>query len=91
MRMHRRVTVFAAAFMAVMVGGAALAAVGVIAPPSTSAAQAVSAAAPTTPALADALVTNVVIQHEPTDIRPDYEFTANQRYEILDEDPGGIR
>ena len=87
MRMHRRVTVFAAAFMAVMVGGAALAAVGVIAPPSTSAPQAVSAAALPTPVLAEALVTDVVIQHEPTDIRPDYEFTAHQRYEIVDEDP----
>ena len=102
MRMHRRLTVFVAAFAVLMIGGAALAAVTTISPgpegptvgtPAFIAAPAGSlgtkAISPSTGSTAsDPQPTGAVLVVEPLDdVAPTHRFTAHQRYEVVDGDP----
>ena len=98
MKMKRRITVFVATFAVVMIGGAALAAVGVVSPPTSSPTSNIAAAAtepeaaPTSPAIStspDALTPadtqpRLDIRLDASDLVPVHEFTAHQRYEVVD-------
>ena len=98
MKMKRRITVFVATFAVVMIGGAALAAVGVVSPPTSSPTSNIAAAATepeaalTSPAIStspDALTPadtqpRLDIRLDASDLVPVHEFTAHQRYEVVD-------
>ena len=122
MRMHRRVTIVLTAFAAVMIGGAALAAVGVVTPSSGAAEGAPAVASPAVHKIEAAATPDLLAANSPQnparpgkpseaatspdpdpgggitalipanlgaaiahiDPRPDWEFTAHQRYEVVD-------
>ncbi|MDX1449539.1 MAG: hypothetical protein R3246_10815 [Acidimicrobiia bacterium] len=84
MRLHRRLGVFISAFAAVMIGGAALAAVVVSAPAAPAPAD-----NPAVGSILDEHGDALRVRHiEPiVDVAPDWEFTAHQRVGMVDEDP----